>query len=75
MRIKCYYRRSMKMSATKLATQVGHTIANLTRNIVPTDILVTEVGDDMFRDLKKTPRCFVQEDTGTELVLGFWEHE
>lgn len=78
--IKCYYRRNLKMSSEKLAAQVGHVTANLSINRAPERIVVLQISDVQFEEMKKTPRCYVQVDmgltqlkAGTETVVGFWE--
>lgn len=78
--IKCYYRRNLKMSAPKLAAQVGHVVANLAIHYTPERIVVLECSDSHFEELKQTPRCYVQIDrglteveAGTETVVGWWE--
>jgi len=78
--IKCFYRRNLKMSKEKLAAQVAHVSANLSINQVPSRIVVLQASDVQFEEYKKTPRCYVQVDSGlteldngTETVVGWWE--
>lgn len=78
--ITCYYRRNLKMSAPKLAAQVGHVVANLSINQKPERIVVLQASDAQFEALKQTPRCYVQVDmglteveAGIETVVGWWE--
>ncbi|AHK11201.1 peptidyl-tRNA hydrolase [Shewanella sp. phage 1/4] len=68
--IKCYYDKTLKMSAGKLAAQVGHVVANMVTNLAPSKIIVLEASHNKFIGLCKDSE-YVQHDVGlTEVVEG-----
>ena len=74
--IKCIYRKNLKMSPGKLAAQVGHVVANLTKitDNAPVKIVVLEASDKKFNekalDLEGTVH-YIQADAGfTEVAPG-----
>ena len=70
MRIKAIYRRNLKMSEGKVASQVAHAVKNL--GITPTDcdIIVLKVSDKKFSELIEEHECYVQSDKGLTQVAA-----
>lgn len=82
MKIKCYYRKNLKLSPEKLASQVGHVtkeLGRLKQNTNPEEdiIIVLGVSDNKFNNiyysLANTEDCiyYLQVDLGyTEVEKG-----
>ena len=71
MRIKVIYRKNLKMSEGKVASQVAHAVKNLGRTPINCDIIVLKVSDKKFFDLIKENTCSLQTDKGlTEVNKG-----
>lgn len=88
MRIKCYYRKNLKMSPEKLAAQVSHVCIGLIDyygNDPHNTVVVLKASDKKFKELResfdeKGYFVFTQIDdgrteveTGTETVFGYVE--
>lgn len=66
--VKCFYDKTLKMSSGKLASQVGHVVANL--QVIPDKIIVLEANHTKFLALCEGSD-YVQYDLGlTEIEEG-----
>ena len=71
MRIKAIYRKNLKMSEGKVASQVAHAVKNLGITPLDSDIIVLRVSDKKFGELIDENDCYVQIDKGlTEIDEG-----
>ena len=71
--IKAIYRKNLKMSEGKVASQIAHAVKNLGTTPIDCDIVVLKVSDKKFREMlmEQTVNCYVQSDKGlTELDQG-----
>lgn len=65
MRIKAIYRKNLKMSEGKVASQVAHAVKNLGITPIDCDIIVLKVSDKKFNELvEENKECYVQKDKG-----------
>lgn len=71
MRIKCLYRKNLKMSPDKVASQVAHAVIGLGGAKIDSTIIVLGVSDEKFNGYFLNFDCYVHEDLGyTEVESG-----
>ena len=72
MRIKAIYRKNLKLSEGKVASQISHAVKNLGLTPIDCDIIVLKVSDKKFNELvEQNPNCYIQKDKGlTEIENG-----
>lgn len=71
MKIKAIYRKNLKMSEQKVASQVSHAVMGLKHNDPLIAIVVLKVSDKKFFEEIQNHKCFVQKDFGyTEVDEG-----
>ena len=72
MRIKAIYRKNLKMSEGKVASQVAHAVKNLGVTPKNSDIIVLRVSDNKFYELideaNKSSSVYIQKDKGLSEV-------
>lgn len=68
MRIKAIYRKNLKMSEGKVASQVSHAVKNLGVTPLDSDIIVLKVSDKKFEELTAENKCYIQRDKGLSEV-------
>ena len=69
MRIKAIYRKNLKMSVGKIASQIAHAVKNLGTTPKDSDIIVLSVSNKKFYELIKENRnCYIQKDKGLSEV-------
>ncbi len=71
MRIKCLYRKNLKMTPDKIASQVAHAVIGLGITDPLCTIIVLGVSDANFFEGIDNHDCYVHEDLGyTEVLPG-----
>ena len=71
MRIKTIYRRNLRMSEGKVASQIAHAVKNLGETPKDCDIIDLAVSDKKFNELIDQHDCYIQIDKGfTEVKSG-----
>ena len=71
MRVQTRYRKNLKMSAEKLASQVAHAVIGLGITDPGCTIIVLGVSDKKFFEIKDQEECYVHADFGyTEVESG-----
>jgi len=71
MKIKVIYRKNLKMSEQKVASQVAHAVKNLGTSPSDCSIIVLKVSDKKFNELSEFHDCYIQKDLGlTEVKAG-----
>ena len=71
MKIKAIYKKNLKMSEGKVASQVAHAVKNLGITPRDCDIIVLKVSDKKFREfVYSTPNVYIQRDKGLTEVAG-----
>jgi len=69
--VKAIYRKNLKMTKGKLASQIAHAVIGLNLTFKPSKIIVLEASDNKFRELVELNDCYLQEDGGfTEVNKG-----
>lgn len=69
--VKAIYRRNLKMTEGKVASQVAHAVVGLSLAFKPSKIIVLKVTDKKFGELAEQNDCYLQEDGGfTEVNKG-----
>lgn len=70
-RIKAVYRKNLKMSGDKVASQVSHAVKNLGYTSPDSTIIVLSVSDKKFNEMIAEHQCYVQVDMGlTQVEAG-----
>lgn len=64
MKIKAIYRKNLKMSEGKIASQIAHAVKNLGPTPIDCDIAVLKVSDKKFKELTFMYDCYIQYDKG-----------
>lgn len=62
MKIKAIYRKNLKMSEEKVASQVSHAVKNLGFSSKDCDIIILKVSDKKFFELCGANECHIQYD-------------
>lgn len=71
MKIKAIYRKNLKMSEGKVASQIAHAVKNLGVTPVDINIVVLKVSDKKFDEYIAEKDCYIQSDKGlTEVNKG-----
>jgi peptidyl-tRNA hydrolase len=71
MRIKTIYRKNLKMTPEKMASQVAHAVKGLGITDKGCAIIVLGVSDKKFNELVAANECYVQVDRGlTQVPAG-----
>jgi len=71
MRIKAIYKRNLKMSEQKVASQIAHAVKNLGETPPDCSIIVLKVSNKKFDELTSSNDCYIQKDLGlTEVEAG-----
>ena len=71
MRIKAIYRKNLKMSEGKVASQIAHAVKNLKETPKDITIVVLKVSDKKFNEIIHEKNCYVQVDLGfTQVEKG-----
>lgn len=71
MKIKAIYKKNLKMSEGKIASQIAHAVKNLGITPKDCDIIVLRVSDKKFDELILENECYIQYDKGlTEVESG-----
>jgi len=70
--VKAIYRKNLKMTEGKVASQVAHAVLGLNLALKPSKIIVLKVSDKKFGELVVGQNdCYLQEDGGfTEVNKG-----
>jgi len=69
MRIKAIYKKNLKMSEGKVASQVAHAVKNLGITPIDSDIIVLKVSNKKFDELVvEHSDCYIQIDKGLTVV-------
>jgi len=64
MEIKAIYRKNLKMSEGKVASQIAHAVKNLGITPIDINIIVLKVSDKKFLELIEQHNCYIQIDKG-----------
>lgn len=68
MKIKAIYKKNLKMTEGKVASQIAHAVKNLGTTPKDCIIVVLGVSDKKFDELVKENDCYVQKDLGLSEV-------
>lgn len=71
MKIKSIYRKNLKMTEQKVASQIAHAVKNLGETPQDCTVVVLKVSDKKFEELVEENNAYVQVDHGyTEVEAG-----
>jgi peptidyl-tRNA hydrolase len=70
MKIKAIYKKNLKMSEGKVASQIAHAVKNLGLTPSDSDIIVLKVSDKKFDELVLIHNAYIQKDKGLTEVEG-----
>lgn len=68
MKIKAIYRKNLKMSEGKVASQIAHAVIGLQATDALMTIVVLKVSDKKFNELINEKNCYIHTDNGTTEV-------